>query len=147
MHKSFIALLVFIFFSTSYANAQQELTWFDFADVTFDLKYNEEFGAQFLTPTFGGRIQSFRGKEIQITGYYLDVAGNGEINLVSQNPMASCFFCGASGPETIIEVNFKEKPSFKTDDIIVVSGILDLNTDNVNNCNYILNEATAVPLN
>ncbi|MBS9463948.1 homoserine dehydrogenase [Flagellimonas sp. 389] len=61
--------------------------------------------------------------------------------------MASCFFCGAAGPETIIEVNFKEKPPFRTDQIVTVTGILELNRNNVDHCNYILKAATGQLIN
>lgn len=121
--------------------AQEQLTWEDFADVNFEAVYNERYGVDFLMPTFGKKIESYRGKKVSIKGYFLDISGSGDIFLVSQNPMISCFFCGAAGPETIIEVNFKEKPPFKTDQIISVTGILELNRNDVDHCNYILKEA------
>ena len=55
--------------------------------------------------------------------------------------MASCFFCGASGPESVVEINFKTRPSFKTDDIVTITGVLVLNKYDVNHFNYILNNA------
>lgn len=61
--------------------------------------------------------------------------------------MASCFFCGGAGPETIIEVIFKKKPPFKTDQIVEITGILELNADDVDHCNYILKEATGKLIN
>ncbi|WP_136466953.1 hypothetical protein [Flagellimonas onchidii] len=122
--------------------AQIQMTWEDFADVKFEPKYNATYDVNFLMPTFGKEIKSYRGQEVQIKGYFLDISGSGEVFLVSANPMASCFFCGAAGPETIIEVDFKEKPPFRTDQIVVVTGVLELNANNVDRCNYILNEAT-----
>lgn len=127
--------------------AQVELTWEDFADINFEPEYNEKYEVYFLMPTFGEKIKAYQGKKIEITGYFLDISGTGEIFLVSANPMASCFFCGAAGAETIIEVNFKEYPSFKTDQIVTVTGVLELNRNNVNHCNYILKEATGELLN
>ena len=73
----------------------------------------------------------------------MDLAGNGSIFLVSQFPMSACFHCGAAGPETVIEIYFKEKPPYKTDQIIEVTGVLELNPDDVSHCNYILRECTA----
>ncbi len=134
-------LLLFVTFAGFVATAQEQLTWEDFADITFEPEYNEKFDVHFLMPQFGEKIKSYRGKTISITGYFLDLSGSGEIFLVSQNPMASCFFCGAAGPETIVEVHFKVKPSFKTDQIVSVSGRLELNKNDVSHCNYILYEA------
>ncbi|PRX57468.1 hypothetical protein [Flagellimonas meridianipacifica] len=141
MNNRLLLFFVLICFSTS-AIAQKQLTWEDFADVNFQAQFNEKYGVHFLMPTFGDKIMSYKGKQVSIKGYFLDISGSGEIFLVSQNPMASCFFCGGSGPETIIEVSFKEKPSFKTDQIVVITGLLELNANDVDHCNYILSEAT-----
>ena len=121
--------------------AQEMLTWEDFADVNFQPEYNEKYDVHFLMPTFGEKIKNFQGKQVKIQGYFLDISGTGEIFLVSANPMASCFFCGAAGPESIVEVAFKEKPTFKTDQVVQVTGTLELNRDNVDHCNYMLKDA------
>ncbi|WP_350286295.1 hypothetical protein [uncultured Croceitalea sp.] len=146
MRKSFLIVL-FVTFVCTFTMAQEQLTWADFADVDFVPEYNEKYDVDFLMPTFGKRIMFFRGKRVSIRGYFLDIAGNGEIFLVSQNPMASCFFCGAAGPETIIEVNFKEHPPFRTDQIVTVTGVLELNRNDVDHCNYILKGATGKLVN
>nr|WP_299382795.1 hypothetical protein [Allomuricauda sp.] len=145
--RNFIVLPLILTFMVQGLSAQIELTWKDFADVNFEPKYNATYDVNFLMPTFGSTIKSFQGKEVQIKGFFLDIAGNGEVFLVSANPMASCFFCGAAGPETIIEVDFKQKPPFRTDQIIMVTGVLELNADNVDRCNYILNGATGQLIN
>ena len=124
--------------------AQEMLTWEDFADVNFQPEYNEKYDVHFLMPTFGEKIKNFQGKQVKIQGYFLDISGPGEIFLVSANPMASCFFCGAAGPESIVEVAFKEKPTFKTDQVVQVTGTLELNRDNVDHCNYILKDAEGI---
>ena len=146
MLKRYLVVL-FIGLSCHFVTAQQELTWDDFADVNFEPVFNEKYGVSFLMPKFGEKIQAHRGKKISITGYFLDISGSGEIFLVSQNPMASCFFCGAAGPETIVEVHFKEDPPFKTDQIVTVSGVLQLNGNDVSHCNYILEGATGQLVN
>ena len=127
--------------------AQTKLTWSDLADVDFQPEYNEKYDVHFLMPKFGEKIKSFNGKKIEVTGYFLDISGTGEVFLISANPMASCFFCGGAGPESIIEVVFKEKPPFKTDQVVQVTGILELNRDNVDHCNYIMNEVTGKLVN
>ncbi len=138
---------MFMAFASVYGTAQQLLTWDDFADVNFEAEFNEKYEVYFLMPTFGKTIKSYSGKKITIKGYFLDISGSGDIFLVSRNPMASCFFCGAAGPETIIEVNFKEKPPFRTDQIVTVTGLLQLNRDDVDHCNYILKGATGQLVN
>ncbi|MFP2995230.1 hypothetical protein ABN763_04940 [Spongiivirga sp. MCCC 1A20706] len=140
MLKTIFTFLLIIFIDF-HATAQVQLTWKDLTDVTFKSEYNEKYDTNFLVPTFGNYIKSYKGKPIKIKGYFLDISSGGDVFLVSQKPMASCFFCGAAGPETIIEVQFKEKPPFKTDQIVIVTGIFDLNADDVDHCNYILKNA------
>lgn len=139
MHKPISLLFVLLFLQASFG--QSKLTWDDFADVNFEPEYVEKYDVHFLMPTFGEKIKGYQGKEVEISGYFLDISGTGEVLLISANPMASCFFCGSAGPESIIEVDFKEKPSFVTDQVIKVSGILALNRQDVNRCNYILKNA------
>ncbi len=146
MYRLFIFVL-FVTFASVCGIAQEQLTWKDFTDVKFKPEYNEKYDVNFLMPTFGEKISAYKREVISIKGYFLDISGSGDVFLVSQNPMASCFFCGAAGPETIVEVNFKEKPHFKTDQIVIVAGVLALNKNNVDHCNYILNEATGELVN
>ena len=141
----FIVLLVSLV--SSFGIAQDQLDWDDFADVNFEPVYNEKYDVYFLMPKFGEKIQSYRGKQVSITGYFLDISGSGEVFLVSKNPMASCFFCGAAGPETVIEVSFEERPPFRTDQVVTITGVLELNRNNVNHCNYILKEASGKLVN
>ncbi|WP_299520333.1 hypothetical protein [Winogradskyella sp.] len=142
LSKKLILFFSFAIFISSNSTAQEELTWADFADVEFKREYNAIYELYFLVPKFGETIKSYEGKKISIKGYFLDIAGNGEVLLLSQRPMAMCFFCGGAGPETIIEVNFKQKPSFKTDQIVTLTGVLQLNSEDVDHCNYILNDTT-----
>lgn len=127
--------------------AQSKLTWDDLADVDFVPEYNEKYDVHFLMPSFGDKIKAYNGKKIEITGYFLDISGTGEVFLVSANPMASCFFCGGSGPESIVEVAFESIPPFKTDQVVTVTGTLELNRDNVDHCNYILRNASGELVN
>ena len=145
--RSFKFSIILLFLIGHVVSAQVELKWKDFADVKFEPVYNPTYDVNFLMPTFGSWISSFEGKEVQIKGFFLDISGNGEIYLVSAKPMASCFFCGAAGPETIIEVDFKDKPPFRTDQVIMATGVLELNPDNVDRCNYILKEASGQLIN
>ena len=135
-----VLIVGFLFFMQGLF-AQVQLSWEDFADIDFEPAYNEVYEIYFLKPAFGEKIKQYQGKEVRITGYFLNIAGDGEVLLVSQNPMASCFFCGASGPESVVEINFKKKPSFKTDDMVTITGNLTLNKFDVDHFNYILNDA------
>lgn len=145
MYKWFLAGIMLLVVQNTIA--QSKLTWDDLADVDFVPEYNQKYDVHFLMPTFGDKIKAYNGKKIEITGYFLDISGTGEVFLVSANPMASCFFCGGSGPESIVEVAFEDIPPFKTDQVVTVTGILELNRDNVDHCNYILKNASGELVN
>lgn len=142
MHK---ILFLFLFLQAIQCDlfAQKTMAWEDFTDVTFSDYYSPEYGEVFLKPKFGPTIQSHKGKRLRIKGYFLDFSiEEQEFYMISKNPQSSCFFCGGAGPESVIEVVFKQKPKFKTDQVVEIIGVLDLNVDDVEHCNYILKEAT-----
>lgn len=141
-------LILLVFFLAAHSTlAQVKLSWADFADVTFEPKYNEKYDTHFLMPTFGEKIKAYHDKKISLTGYFLDISGTGEVLLISANPMASCFFCGAAGPESIVEVVFTENPQFFTDQVVTITGTLELNDDDVDRVNYIIKNASGKLIN
>lgn len=141
-NRIFIALfLISLSFS---AFSQKNITWQDLSYVNFEEQYLDNFGDSFLIPAFENQVLKLNGKTIFIKGYVLDLVEDKYTFLLSKNPMASCFFCGMAGPETIVEVQFKEETKLKTDQIITVKGTLQLNKDDVNHCNYILKNATII---
>ncbi len=146
MLKKYSILIFLIVFSVA-VSAQDQLSWEDLADVNFRPVYNARYDTNFLMPTFGNAIALYHGKKVSIQGYFLDITRNGDIYLLSRNPMASCFFCGGAGPETVIEVNFEKRPTFRTDQVVKVMGVLELNVDDVDHCNYILTQATGYLVN
>ena len=129
-----IALIGFTGFS------QKKITWNDLANVTFESKYNPEEDRYFLNPKFAESIKALDGEKISISGYFLDIDPRGETFVLSQGPMSACFFCGVGGPETAMELRFEETPKFKMDDIVTITGILELNSDDLDSFNYVLKE-------
>lgn len=120
--------------------------WALIAKTKFDAKYNEKAGEYFLYPGFPEELKSKAGKEMYLEGYYLpiDVEGNAYI-ILSKFPYSQCFFCGGAGPESIVEVIFKEKhPRFEADQYIKVRGKLKLNEGDIDHGNFILEEAALV---
>jgi hypothetical protein len=59
--------------------------------------------------------------------------------------MASCFFCGASGPESLIDLNFKKKGlHFNSDDVRTIKGIFKINWSDTDNLNYSMEQVELV---
>ncbi|MBW1296671.1 hypothetical protein [Aquimarina litoralis] len=141
--RKLVFLIVIFLGAKSALFSQQKISWNDLTDVQFSNVYNANYDEYFLKPAFGTSLASLEGKKVSLRGYFLDFSSDEDpFFMVSRNPMASCFFCGGSGPESIVEVMFIKRPKYKTDQIVEVIGILELNDDDVDHCNYILKEAT-----
>ncbi|MCK0160000.1 hypothetical protein [Allomuricauda sp. F6463D] len=139
-------LTIFFLLSSMIGFAQTEINWWDLARIDYTEKFFPAYGENFLYPKFSEYMKSLEGEEVAITGYFLNIDPSGKIFILSKNPMASCFFCGMGGPETAMELQFKSKPDFNTDDILSVTGVLKLNADDLEHFNYILTECEALKM-
>lgn len=126
------------------AHSQTVLDWMDLSKgISWKIRSPESIFPGFQEATFSSELLALEGKQVAITGYLLVLDGKQSMYLLSKDPMASCFFCGGGGPETILDLEFKEKPSFKMDEILSVKGILRLNGNNPNTCYYRIEKASA----
>jgi len=140
----FFLCLIWIYLGNE-AKAQTYLGWSDLSEgISWEQSPPETVFPGFQKATFTSSMKALEGKPVLITGYLLILDGNQSVYLLSKNPMASCFFCGNGGPETVLDLQFVEKPSFEMDELISVQGILRLNQDNPNACYYKLEEADAI---
>lgn len=137
-------IYVFFLFVCSCSFSQQNVTWQDLSKIKFTDKYFSEYDAYFMYPTFSGSVKALKGKKITIKGYFLDVIAKENTYMLSKGPMASCYFCGQEGPESAIELEFINKENFKTDDIVSITGTLELNKDDIEHFNYILKECKGI---
>lgn len=141
MIKKLSILLLFIV-ATQVTSAQALLDW---EDMIQGVSYTTPEGGaelgEFLKPTYSKKMLALEGQEISITGYFLILEGQKDSFMLSNNPMASCFFCGNGGPETIIELYFDQRPNFFMDDLISVKGTLKLNRDDPNHTYYTIEHA------
>lgn len=124
--------------------AQTQVRWEDLSKVKFTEVYNDDLGAYVMIPSFSESIKALEGKEIEIKGHVipLDIKANDFV--LSANPFASCFFCGNSGPETVMELKLTAKGNYQTDDYKTFRGILKLNSEDIYSLNYILLKAQIV---
>ncbi len=122
------------------------LGWNQFRDVVFVWEYQEEVDAEVQMPRFGSKLKGLEGKQIELAGYYLPMRMNRKQIIISEQPFASCFFCGGdNGPESVAEVHFLEKPPiFTADEIVHVRGRLRLNPYDFDHLVFILEEAEIV---
>ncbi|MEZ4685585.1 MAG: hypothetical protein R3B47_05840 [Bacteroidia bacterium] len=124
------------------------ISWFDLSDVEFEDRFYEEVKSYLLFPKFGDRVKKLGGKPITLAGYTITADADSGIYVLSANPLASCFFCGAAGPESVVQLNLKEgQREFQTDEWVTFKGKLRLNDSNINELNYILEGAEEVKKN
>lgn len=122
-----------------------KITWDQLSDVTFKKKWNATENMFLLEPQFGPKVLALKGKEVQLGGYMIPVDVDANYYVLSSNPFASCFFCGGAGPESVVSIKFKKVTKrFNTDDKVTIKGILRLNVDDINDLNYILEDAEVI---
>lgn len=121
-------------------SAQQLLNWDQLTDVTFSKVYDQESGIELLTATFGESLKALNGQDVVIKGYIIPLDPLGTQYVISRNPMASCFFCGGSGPETVAELKLHPNSfrRYKTDEVLSFKGTLQLNEKNATSLNYVI---------
>lgn len=114
--------------------------WKDFADLSYELT-EDEYG-EIYVPKFGSKPKKMEGKRISIKGYIIPFQGMFEPNhiIISSLPIASCFFCGGSGAETVAEAELLE-PIKYTQKLVEVTGTLKLNDNDYDRLMYILIDA------
>lgn len=127
------------------AQAQKEallIDWKVLSKVEFKDKYYQEYEAWYLYPEFPESIKKLDNQQVIIKGYIIPLDVESGIYALSAYPFSSCFFCGGAGPESVMSLKFSDAPPrYDTDDVVQLTGILELNDSNVDEFNYILKEA------
>lgn len=140
-------LFIFLLFFSITITAQSVLDWSDFErGITWREGTEGSTFPGFLEADFSDKLNNLEGKEVSLIGYLLVLDGSQSVYMLSKNPMASCFFCGNGGPETISEISFAEENTFRMDDLITVTGILRLNRKDPTRCYYLIEKAEAFGL-
>ena len=131
-------LLGFFFASAQYEKASEN--WTKLSKVSYD-KTEDEYG-EIYVPKFDANVQKMDGKTIVLEGFIIPFDGLFEPDkiIVSALPIASCFFCGGSGPDTVAEVYLSKSVKY-TAKAVRVTGKLHLNNDDYNQLMYVLKDA------
>jgi len=141
--RFFIMMFLLLIEGTVYG--QHVLDWTDLSkEISWQLPSPETIFPEFQKATFSPKIKALEGQQVTIMGYFLVLDGKQSVYLLSKNPMASCFFCGNGGAETIVELHFTKKPSFEMDDFLSVEGTLRLNENDPNSSYYRIENANGL---
>lgn len=137
-----ITLLTVLLSFGQYHDANKN--WQTLADVTYE-KSSDEYGEVYV-PIFGPKVRMMDGKEVSLEGFIVPFEGMFAPDriIISSLPIAACFFCGGSGPETVAEVYLKESIKY-TSKSVTVTGRLELNNTDYDKLMYILKDAKVIP--
>lgn len=127
--------------------------WEDLLELKFSIKYDEEVDDVIFKPKFTKKIRSYEGKIVTVQGFIIphdiaanamgDVEDDGQSFMFSAFPLASCFFCGGAGAESVMEA-FPKKPIEYTERKITIKGRLEFNETDFLRLPYILKDAVVV---
>ena len=139
-------LFFFMVGVTTVAYAQEAVNsdvWKALASVSYQVA-EDDYGEMYV-PEFSEKAKALEGTTVTVPGYIIPFEGlfKPEHVIVSSLPLASCFFCGSGGPETVMEV-FLEDPVDYTATLVAFRGTLKLNDTDYEQLMYILEDAEFV---
>lgn len=127
--------------------------WEDLLKLKFKISFDEEVDDVIFQPKFTELIRSYEGQFIEVEGFIIphniaadamgETENKGETFMFSAFPLASCFFCGGAGSESVMEA-FPKKPINYTDKKITLRGRLELNDKDFLKLPYMIKDVTLV---
>jgi hypothetical protein len=126
------------------AKSQPDSFWHVLAQVNFKIEKDKN-GYETEVPVFSNYLKTFQSKKIKLKGYVipLDEVGPSGKFMLSALPFNLCYFCGAAGPETVVEVITNDKVKFSSKPV-VMEGTLLLNATDPNKHIYVLQKARLI---
>lgn len=119
-------------------SGQQIISWDDLSRTHSTIITRGE-NKGLLKPMFPESVRDLDGVEVIISGYIVPVDVSGSRYALSRFPLASCFFCGNAGPETVMELNFSSPiHHLITDTFVTVKGVFMLNDNEPHRLFFIL---------
>ena len=117
----------------------QDSGWKLLEKVEIIMGYDSFLGTEAEKPQFSAELITKNGTIISLEGFMIPIQEKKEQDyfILSRYPYQSCFFCGAAGPETVVEVYSSDKLKY-TEERIRVKGQLRLNKNNPLHLFYLL---------
>jgi len=118
------------------------LTWKLLGEIKYMKKKHASYG-EVDFPIINTKLKKLAKKTIVMSGFIVPI--DNKNYALSKNVFASCFFCGKSGPETIMGIKFKgTTPKLKTDTYLTIKGTFRPNEDDVEDWIYNCDNAEIV---
>ena len=116
--------------------------------VTTTKNYDEYMGMEVTKSTPMAPSIAMDGQEIEITGYMISLTADPKPQshfMFSRYPQNMCFFCGAAGPESAMQVFMEEGSKAKYQkDKVKVRGTLQLQANDSSGLIYFLQNAVII---
>ena len=110
------------------------LSWTLLGKIDY-LKKPDKLYGEVMFPVINPKLKAMQGKPIVISGFIIPI--DNKNYAISKNVFAACFFCGKSGPETIMGIKFKgDLPKLKTDQYVTLKGTFRYNDNDVEDWIY-----------
>lgn len=137
-------------FASDPADMAVQGIWKDLATLEFQIEYDAALDEVVYRPKFNDLHRSYEGKTVEVPGFIVPIENvqaamdiDGDMFILSGLPIASCFFCGGAGPETVMEV-YPAEPIPFGDDKVKLKGRLELNESDFLRLPYVLRDARVV---
>ena len=122
--------------------AADTLTWKLLGEIKYMKKKHVSYG-EVDFPIINTKLKKLAKKTIVMSGFIVPI--DNKNYALSKNVFASCFFCGKSGPETIMGIKFKgATPKLKTDTYLTIKGTFRPNENDVEDWIYNCDNAEIV---
>ena len=122
--------------------ALDTLTWKMLGEIKYMKKKHASYG-EVDFPIINTKLKKLAKKTIVMSGFIVPI--DNKNYALSKNVFASCFFCGKSGPETIMGIKFKgATPKLKTDTYLTIKCTFRPNEDDVEDWIYNCDNAEIV---
>lgn len=158
MNPQCIIKTLFIFLLATMASTAhaQPPPWQALEAVSYRTRFDARWNAHVDYPVFGPSVLALGGKKIVLKGYMIpleELSGPHHF-VLSRYPFNECYFCGAAGPETVVEIHLSTKeqapgrkagPFRFTEEPIRVEGTLRLNDSDPDHLMYLLENARILP--
>ncbi len=146
--RYFILLLLLLVFSDVKTQNNSDV-WNTLAMVDKESKFDDLMGMIVETARPQMVAMALNGKEIEVRGYIIALAAKTELKhfMFSRYPQNMCFFCGAAGPESAMQVFLKEGDKLDyTSDKVVIRGTLSIQSGDPSGLIYTLNNAELIDI-
>lgn len=139
--KSILFFCFSLFIFQTSIKAQTDLPWDILLDAKFKYTYDVEQDIWYNKPEFNAKLKRMEDKEVVVEGFMVPVDVTGDVYVLSAFPYSACFFCGAAGKESVMEIRMKDgEQHFKMDQMLTFKGTLEL-VDDIYGLMYLLKDA------